>query len=88
VITREFDGIDMSDAEVEKLVDLLGLDNGRPYGCTFSDLRQRFVPDAVLDAVRSDQPVDATRLIELANAFQPTRPFSDVDTGGRIEEPT
>lgn len=88
VITREFDGIEMTDAEVEKLVDLLGPDNGRPYGCTFSDLRQRFVPDAVLDAVRSDQPVDATRLLELANAFQPTRPFSDVDTRGRIVEPT
>lgn len=76
VLSSEFGGIDMKDQDLEKLSTALGPHNGRPYGCSYSDLRQRFVPDAVLDAMRKDQPLTVARLIELAASFQPTRPFS------------
>jgi AAA+ superfamily predicted ATPase len=68
-------GCDVSPGDLEKLVSLTGGANGRPYGCTYSDLRQRLVPEAVLDAVSSDAPLTGTRLIELAEDFVPTRPF-------------
>jgi AAA+ superfamily predicted ATPase len=68
---------DVSPGDVEELVSLTGA-NGRGYGCTYSDLRQRFVPEAVLDAVSRDAPLTGTRLIELAEDFVPTRPFGTV----------
>jgi AAA+ superfamily predicted ATPase len=76
IITTEFGEIGMRAPEIAELVSLLGPSNGRAYGCTFSDLRQRFVPDAVLDALRRDKPLEPSRLKELATAFDPTRPFS------------
>ena len=47
----------------------------RPYGVTYSDLRQRFVPDAALDAFSARSPIKDGQLIELARGFVPTRPF-------------
>jgi hypothetical protein len=56
-------------------VRLTGPRNGRGYGCTYSDLRQRFVPAAVLDAVDSGEPITGEQLIDIAMTFIPTRPF-------------
>lgn len=76
IITTEFGEIGINEREIAELGALLGPRNGRVYGCTFSDLRQRFVPDAVLDALRRDKSLELVRLKELASAFEPTRPFS------------
>ncbi|TDC49980.1 AAA family ATPase [Jiangella ureilytica] len=65
----------ITNADIEKVAHLLGATEDRPYGATYSDLRQRFVPDAVLDAFGRDAPLDGERLIELASSFVPTRPF-------------
>ena len=67
----------ISGAAIDKLVALTGPNDGRTYGCTYSDIRQRLVPDAVLDAVRADAPLTAQRLIAFAETFAPTRPFND-----------
>ncbi len=76
-----FDGllgdVGIRGAEVDKLVALTGPTNGRRYGCTYSDIRQRLVPDAVLDAIRADAPLTGQGLIALAGTFEPTRPFTD-----------
>ena len=75
VLTEAFDDAGISSCAVDKIVSLLGPTNDRPYGVTYSDLRQRFVPDAVLDAVRARSPINDEQLIELAEEFVPTRPF-------------
>lgn len=68
-------GIDA--AEIDKLVALTGERAGQPYGCTYSDIRQRLVPDAVLACVRAEAPLTGARLIAIAEDFEPTRPFAD-----------
>lgn len=76
VLTRAFGDAGIPSCAVDELVQLLGPNSQRPYGATYSDLRQQFIPDAVLDAFGADKPIEETRLIEIAEAFVPTRPFS------------
>lgn len=64
-------------AELEKVVRLTGCSDGRAYGCTYSDIRQRLVPEAVMDAVARDAPLSGDRLSDLARDLVPTRPFGD-----------
>ena len=75
VLAEAFDDAGISPFAVDKIVSLLGPTDDRPYGVTYSDLRQRFVPDAVLDAFGAHGPINNRQLIELAEEFVPTRPF-------------
>jgi AAA+ superfamily predicted ATPase len=75
LLRRSLEGANISDTEMKEIVRLTGPRNGRGYGCTYSDLRQRFVPAAVLDAVDSGRPITGQQLIEIATTFTPTRPF-------------
>jgi AAA+ superfamily predicted ATPase len=77
VLVASFDGTGVTDDYVEKVVQLLGPSESRTFGVTYSDLRQRFVPDAVLDAFGRNMPIEGPRLVELAAGFAPTRPFGD-----------
>lgn len=67
----------ISSAELDKLVAHTGTRADRPYGCTYSDIRQRLIPGAVLAAVREDAPLTGPRLLALAEQFEPTRPFAN-----------
>ncbi|NEA30225.1 ATP-binding protein [Streptomyces sp. SID13031] len=75
VLNAAFAGIAVSHNDLDEVAMLLHSDNSKQYGPTYSDLRQRFVPDAVLDAFGRDAPIVGSRLIELAASFTPTRPF-------------
>jgi len=75
VLTQAFVGAGIDCSIVDELVQLLGPTGQRPYGVTYSDIRQRFVPDTVLDAFGNDTSLNGTRLVELAAEFAPTRPF-------------
>jgi AAA+ superfamily predicted ATPase len=77
LLRRLLDGHDLSEAEIDKVVELTGARADRPYGCTYSDLRQRLVPGVVLDAFRADVPVTGERVIGFAETFVPTRPFRE-----------
>lgn len=77
VLMAALDGTGVPRGHIDKVAQLLGPTDSRTYGATYSDLRQRFVPDAVLDAFGRDTPIAGSRLIELAAAFVPTRPFGD-----------
>lgn len=76
LLRRAFDGTGISDGDIGEVVRLTGAVAGRAYGCTFSDLRQRFVPMVVLAQVDAGGPVSGQRLIEAAQSFEPTRPFN------------
>jgi hypothetical protein len=64
--------------EIDKLVTLTGPASERSYGCTYSDIRQRLVPGAVLEAVGRDAPLEGKEIIAMAEQFEPTRPFGEV----------
>lgn len=63
-------------AQVEAVVQATGARNGRNYGFTASDLKQRLLPAIVLDAY-PDRPVDPLRAVPIANGIVPTAPFQD-----------
>lgn len=75
LLKRSFSGVDITENEWNEISRLTGPVEGRNYGCSYSDLRQRFVPTAVLQGIASGQPITGHQLIEIAKEFQPTRPF-------------
>ncbi len=78
LLSRALDGTGVNDSEFDKLVRLTGPRDGRAYGCTFSDLRQRFIVGVVLDSLERG-PLRGERLIALAAEFVPTPPFGHDD---------
>lgn len=77
VLIAAFEGAGVSHNDIEKVTRLFSSSEARTHGPTYSDLRQRFVPDAVLDAYARDTPIVGSRLIELAAGFVPTHPFGE-----------
>jgi hypothetical protein len=78
LLARQLDGTVVNGSELDDLVRLTGPLNGRAYGWTFSDIRQRFVVQAVLDSLDRG-PLRGDRLVALASDFVPTPPFGDLD---------
>lgn len=70
-------GVGIGDAEMQQLVDATGPTQTRGYGYTYSDLRQRLLPEAVLEAVRGDVPLTGPQVVEIARRLEPTRPFAE-----------
>jgi AAA+ superfamily predicted ATPase len=79
LLAKLLDGIRMTAGDMKTLVAATGPTKSRDYGFTFSDIRQRLVPEAVLAAVRHDRPLTAQTLLDAASALEPTRPFIDID---------
>lgn len=77
LLCRAFEGAGLTGADVDELVDLSGPTACRPYGLTYSDLRQRFIPAAVIDSLGSGA-LSGRRLVAMMAAFEPTRPFSEI----------
>jgi SpoVK/Ycf46/Vps4 family AAA+-type ATPase len=68
-------GLDISMSTVNHLAELTGPDGGRP-GFTYSDLTQRFVPAAVMDAFPDSALTDEI-LLGTARAIEPTPIFEE-----------
>lgn len=77
LLCRAFEGARLREGDIDELVRLSGPTKGRPYGFTYSDLRQRFIPAAVIDSLGSG-PLSGHRLVAMMTAFEPTRPFSEI----------
>jgi SpoVK/Ycf46/Vps4 family AAA+-type ATPase len=65
-----------STQDIQALAHSTGATKDHPYGFTFSDLTQRFLPTVVLDAYPS-KPITARRALEIAKHMLPTPPFKD-----------
>lgn len=77
LLTALLEGSAISSAEIDKLASLTGMRDDQPFGCTYSDIRQRLVPEAVLAAAAVDEPLSGAELIARAETFKATRPFGD-----------
>jgi AAA+ superfamily predicted ATPase len=75
LLTNLLVGMEVSAADIDKVVELTGADGEREYGCTYSDIRQRLVPGVILQAFSEDVPVTGDRVVAFAEDFAPTRPF-------------
>lgn len=87
VLNAAFDGTGIETADIEHLAARFTPTIQRPWGPTYSDLRQRFIPDVVLDAVRAANPLQLERAFELADRFVPTRPFTDQPDNNSASQP-
>jgi SpoVK/Ycf46/Vps4 family AAA+-type ATPase len=67
-------GVRISAREMAELVESTGPIGGRSLGFTYSDLYQRFVPAAVLEAF-PDRPISAEILLNIAQSMEPTPAF-------------
>ena len=68
---REFG---FSAQEIDDMVAITGICQGRSVEFTFSDLMQRLIPNIVLDAY-PDSPVIPERALQIAREMSPTPPF-------------
>jgi len=76
VLGHPLGSLGLSGPQIETMVKLTGLVDGRKYGFTFSDLMQRLLPAIVLDAYPG-KSVTGTRALEIAERMAPTPPFQD-----------
>jgi AAA+ superfamily predicted ATPase len=81
ILQRAFAGVTINATEMDEIVRLTGPAKGTEYGCTYSDLRQRFIPSAVLQSIDAGLPITGRQLIEIATTFVPTRPFESEQIG-------
>lgn len=79
LLTSLLDGIKVTGPEMQELVKITGPTPKRTFGFTYSDIRQRLVPEAVLSAVGRDTPLTGQSLLEVARGLEPTRPFVEDD---------
>ncbi|GAA2180339.1 hypothetical protein GCM10009847_17860 [Leucobacter tardus] len=75
VLTQALTGTGIAPIAIDEAARLLGPNAEREWGATYSDLRQRFVPDLVLNAYGNDMPISEEALTEAGASFVPTRPF-------------
>lgn len=69
----------LTQAQVTTIVAATGPQKEKPYGFTFSDITQRFLPNLILDAY-PNHAVTHKRALEIANQTLPTPPFQDKNT--------
>lgn len=78
VLREALNGARLNPVDIQRAATALQPTSQRAWGATYSDLRQRFVPDVILDAYSRRVPLTGPDLVQAAAAFTPTRPF-----GGR-----
>jgi len=74
VITASLEGSGITAEEIAEIVEQTGDAHGRGYGFTYSDLRMRLLPAAIL-AAYPDRPLTAKLVAEQVAAHPPTPPF-------------
>jgi hypothetical protein len=75
-LERLLGDLDLTEEEWQRLVDLTGPREGSEYGFTYSDVSDRLVRKAVLEAF-PDSPLSFAVLERVAEETVPTRPFGD-----------
>ncbi len=76
LIRADCNGVNISDDSMKLLIELTGTNRGkRPYGMTYSDMRLRWLPEAINLAFPSRQ-LTAEDLIQAAMTINPTPPVS------------
>ncbi|MXX34908.1 MAG: AAA family ATPase [Gemmatimonadetes bacterium] len=76
VLIAHLGDLGFEDSELDQIADATGRNEQRHYGATYSDLVQRLLPSVLLDAMPHGR-VEFSRVLALATAFEPTRPFDE-----------
>jgi len=76
LLSELLEGIALNDDELNHLVALTGPTDRCDFGYTYSDIRQRLVPEAVILGVTYDVPLSYKIVVEAVKRVPPTRPFA------------
>ena len=76
LLSNLLEGVALNDDELNQLVALTGPVDGRDFGYTYSDLRQRLVPKAVILGGTYNVPLSHKVLADAVKRVPPTRPFA------------
>ena len=79
LLARLLAGTKLQPGDIEDLARATGDAPRRSYGYTYSDLRQRLVPEITLTAYRRGIAIDMTVALEVVARTSPTRPFGPND---------
>jgi AAA+ superfamily predicted ATPase len=74
LLSNYLHGSNLSQADVAAIAKLLGESETCPYGFTFSDISQRYIPTLVL-AAYPDHKITRDLAVKIAEAMHPTPPF-------------
>ncbi len=80
VLNASLTGSGIGPAEITEIACRTGDEGGRGYGYTYSDLRMRLIPAAIL-AAYPDSPLSAELLLDQVSAHLPTPPFGPTGAG-------
>jgi SpoVK/Ycf46/Vps4 family AAA+-type ATPase len=80
VFSASFAGSGIGPAEITEIARQTGDEGGRGYGYTYSDLRMRLIPAAIL-AAYPDSPLSAKLVLDQVASHPPTQPFGQAGTG-------
>jgi AAA+ superfamily predicted ATPase len=75
LLAAELAGVDLDPAALTALAEATGPSADRDYGHTYSDLRQRVIPEIVLQAFSLGMPIGTHAALAVTRAIEPTRPF-------------
>lgn len=70
-------GVEPDPRTVQAVVEATGPTSALSYGFTYSDIRQRLIPEAVLRSLREDAPLSLPTVLSVARCMEPTRPFQE-----------
>lgn len=76
LLAELLEGVSLTEDEFSHVIALTGPVEGRDFGYTYSDIRQRLIPEAVILAVSQNVPLTYHLLIEAIKRVAPTRPFT------------
>lgn len=76
LLSERLEGVVISEDELHQLVTLTGPTENRDFGYTYSDVRQRLIPEAVILSITYDVPLSYAVLAEAVKRVPPTRPFA------------
>lgn len=80
LLSRLLAGTKLSPADIDALALATGGSSDRSFGYTYSDIRQRLVPEIVLAAYRQSVAVDSVVASDVLARTPPTRPFGAATT--------
>jgi len=79
VLAAGLAGLDFTPTQIRQLAEATGPRGKRAYGANYSDLTQRLIPAAILDAF-PNRPLEFPGLLSMAKGIEPTAPFAESPT--------
>jgi hypothetical protein len=76
IFNEFFEDLRLNSEQITQLIKMTGPSEGKTYGYTYSDLINRLIPNAILEAY-PDKPLDFSCICRALKITIPTEPFEE-----------